>query len=149
MENVIEANILLSGLGFESGGVCAAHPINEGLSELPGAHPYLHGEKVAFALLAQMLLSNEPMERVHETMAFLHDVHLPVTLRELGVTDPTGEDMAQVAAAALASPSIHRLSKTVDAPAVVDAILAADALGREFLAGADGPQDRTRPPILP
>ena len=135
VENVIEANILLSGIGFESGGVCAAHPINEGLAALPGAHDTLHGEKVAFALLAQMVLSGEPAELLRETMAFLRDVRLPVTLEELGIVRPTEEDLAIVAAAAMESPSIHRMTRPVDAAAVIDAVRRADALGRDFLAG--------------
>lgn len=32
LENIIEANILLSGLGFESGGLAAAHAIHDGLT---------------------------------------------------------------------------------------------------------------------
>ncbi len=136
VENVIEANILLSGLGFESGGVCAAHPINEGLAALPGAHDTLHGEKVAFALLAQMILSGEPAEVLRETMAFLRDVRLPVTLAELGIVDPTEEELTLMASAALESPSIHRMTRPVDAAAVMDAVRRADRLGRAFLAEA-------------
>ena len=35
LEHVIEANTLLSGLGFESGGLAAAHAIHNGLTVLP------------------------------------------------------------------------------------------------------------------
>ncbi len=35
LEHVIEANTLLSGLGFESGGLAAAHAIHNGLTVVP------------------------------------------------------------------------------------------------------------------
>ena len=45
VENIIEANTYLSGIGFESGGLAAAHPIHDGLSALPETHAMYHGEK--------------------------------------------------------------------------------------------------------
>jgi len=38
LEKVVEANTLLSGLGFESGGVAAAHSIHNGLCALEETH---------------------------------------------------------------------------------------------------------------
>jgi glycerol dehydrogenase len=35
LERVIEANILLSGLGFENGGVCVAHAVHDGITVAP------------------------------------------------------------------------------------------------------------------
>ena len=35
VEKVIEANTLLSGIGFESGGLAASHAIHNGLTVLP------------------------------------------------------------------------------------------------------------------
>ena len=44
VENVIEANTLLSGLGFESGGLAAAHAIHNGFTALEGdIHHLTHG----------------------------------------------------------------------------------------------------------
>lgn len=45
LERVIEANTYLSGVGFESGGLAAAHAIHNGLTAIPDAHHYYHGEK--------------------------------------------------------------------------------------------------------
>ena len=54
LERVIEANTLLSGIGFESGGVTAAHAVAMGFTRLPVAREnYLHGEMVAVGLLTQ------------------------------------------------------------------------------------------------
>ena len=38
VEKVVEANTLLSGLGFESGGLGAAHSVHNGLTALEGTH---------------------------------------------------------------------------------------------------------------
>lgn len=54
LERVIEANTYLSGVGFESGGLAAAHAIHNGLTAIPDAHHYYHGEKVAFGTLTQL-----------------------------------------------------------------------------------------------
>jgi hypothetical protein len=41
-----EANTLLSGLGFESGGLAPAHSIHNDPTSLVGSHCYWHGEEV-------------------------------------------------------------------------------------------------------
>src|SRR5690606_12281429 len=43
LEHIIEANILLSGLGFESAGLAAAHAIHNGLTALAETHSFYHG----------------------------------------------------------------------------------------------------------
>ena len=50
-ERVVEANTLLSGIGFESAGLAAAHGIHNAMTVAENTHPYLHGEKVAFGVL--------------------------------------------------------------------------------------------------
>lgn len=132
VENVIEANTLLSGLGFESGGVCAAHPINNGLAELPATHGRYHGEKVAFALLAQLVLENAPREELERVMAFHTHVGLPVTLAGLGIEALTPEELHTVAAIANSDGSIHQLRVPVDEDNIAAAVLAADAMGRRY-----------------
>lgn len=45
LNNIIEANILLSGIGFESCGLATAHAVHNGLTELSETHQKYHGEK--------------------------------------------------------------------------------------------------------
>lgn len=59
---VVEANILLSGLGAESGGLAAAHGVHNALTLFPETHSYMHGEKVAFGTLVQLLLDGDVQE---------------------------------------------------------------------------------------
>lgn len=55
LERLVEANTLLSGIGFESSDTAAAHAIHNGLTTAKETHDYLHGEKVAFGLLSQLV----------------------------------------------------------------------------------------------
>ncbi len=85
VENIVEANTYLSGIGFESGGLAAAHAIHNGLTVLEECHHMLHGEKVAFGALSQMVLENRPLEEIREIIDFCREVGLPVTLKALGI----------------------------------------------------------------
>jgi glycerol dehydrogenase len=131
VERVVEANTLLSGLGFESGGLAAAHSIHNGLTALHETHDFWHGEKVAFGVVAMLVLEGRPTEVLDEVVDFCLDVGLPVTLGDVGV-DVDGADLSAVAEAACAEgETIHNLPFDVDPAMVLDAILAADAYGHE------------------
>ena len=134
VEKVIEANTLLSGIGFESGGLAAAHAIHNGLTVLPECHHMYHGEKVAFGVLTQLMLENVPTEELDEIVGFCIEVGLPVTLGELGVTEVTDEKLLAVAkAATVEGETIHNMPFEVTAEKVVAAMKAADAYGRYLL----------------
>src|SRR5699024_8900156 len=83
---VIEANTLLSGLGFESGGLAAAHAIHNGMTVIEETHDLYHGEKVAFGVLVQLVLENSPIEELEEVLYFCNEVGLPTTLKDLNIT---------------------------------------------------------------
>ena len=80
LAHVVEANILLSGLGFESGGLAAAHSIHNGLTRLDATHAFLHGEKVAIGVLAELFLTDQPSQVISEVYDFCESVGLPTTL---------------------------------------------------------------------
>lgn len=97
LENVIEAAILLSGLGFESSGLAGAHAIHDGLTVLEETHSVFHGEKVAFGTIVQLVLENAPQEELMEVMGFCKEFNLPTCLKDLGVEDLSDERLMQVA----------------------------------------------------
>ena len=138
LEDVTEANTLLSGIGFESGGICAAHPINNGLAELPETHSHMHGEKVAFALICQLVLAGESNETINQVLDLLVKLELPVTLEDLGIRNITEEQLNLVAQIAAGDPCIHNLPLRVDEKAVAGAVLLADELGRQYKTAAAG-----------
>ena len=93
-EDVVEATILLSGLGFENGGLSAAHAISSGFTVLEQAQGALHGEMVAFGLLVQFMLEERSQQFLIEMLSFYKKIGLPTTLSELGIEPPTSEKLA-------------------------------------------------------
>ncbi|MED1790416.1 glycerol dehydrogenase [Brevibacillus laterosporus] len=133
LENIIETNILLSGLGFESGGLAAAHAIHNGLTALEGTHSYYHGEKVAFSTLVQLVLENANKGEINEVLNFCVSVGLPVCLADIGVTNVTRSELLNVAKkACILEESIHSMPFPVTEEDVVAAIMVADQIGQEF-----------------
>ncbi len=131
LENIVEANILLSGLGFESSGLAAAHAVHNGLTALEETHRFYHGEKVAFGVIVQLVLENAPKAELEEVVGFCKSVGLPTTLAGIGVAQITREKIQKAAAAAAAEgETIHNMPFPVTADNVCAAILAADRLGR-------------------
>lgn len=122
IERVVEANILLSGLGFESGGVAAAHAIHHGLTELDAVHGRLHGEKVAIGVLAGLLLQGDEAEFAR-ARAFCAEVRLPTRLADIGLTAPTDADLSRVAERACRPGEIIHNEPMPVTPAMVAAAL--------------------------
>lgn len=131
LENVIEANILLSGLGFESSGLAAAHAVHNGLTALDETHHFYHGEKVAFGVLVHLVLENAPTEEINTVVNYCKSVGLPTTLNGLGIVEQSHEKLMAVAKLACAEgETIHNMPFTVTPESVYAAIKTADLLGR-------------------
>ena len=135
LEKVVEANTLLSGIGFESGGVAVAHALSEGFSLIPEIHSLMHGEAVAFGLLAQILLDNSMAGEVDKVFHLCHSIGLPVTLEDMNAGKT---DRSTLLRAAEFSAAPGRLSGNmpfkVTGEMLLEAIYAADALGRAIKA---------------
>ena len=135
LENVIEVNTLLSGLGFLNTGLATAHGIHSGLTALPETHKYLHGEKVAFDIVCQLVLENSDASVVDKVMNFMAAIGLPMTLADLGV-EATPEKITAIAEKTANGPLVHQEPFLVNSERVYAAILAADALGKKYKAKA-------------
>jgi glycerol dehydrogenase len=130
LEHIVEANILLSGLGFESGGLASAHSIHNGLTALEETHAYYHGEKVAFGLLAGLQLTDAAPEEVAAVYAFCEAEGLPTTLADIGLPDVDHNRLMLVAQKACApTEGIHHEAGKITPDKVLHAMLAADAIG--------------------
>lgn len=134
LERLVEANTLLSGLGFESSGLAAAHAVHNGLTVAAGTHSFMHGEKVAFGVLTQLMLEGQTKAVVEEVLGFSSRVGLPVTFAEIGIGNPGAELLEMVARRATAAgETIHNEPFAVTVPMVVEAMRAADSAGAGFL----------------
>jgi glycerol dehydrogenase len=136
VELVIEVNTLHSGLGFESGGFSGAHAIHNGLLMAPSTAGALHGEKVNFGVLAQMVLERRPDRELDEFIALSRSLELPVTLAGLGATDGLTEDELRRVAERTCVPGegIHQLPFPVTTGMLASAVVAADAYAHAAIA---------------
>jgi glycerol dehydrogenase len=131
LERVVEANTLLSGLGFESGGLAASHAIHNGLPVHEKTHGYYHGEKVAFGTLASLFLTDKPAGIIDEVFGFCESVGLPTTLADIGLSEVSDEELMEVARGACAEgETIYNELVPVMPEGVFSAVKAADAEGR-------------------
>ena len=132
VELVVEANIYLSGLGVECGGLAAAHALTRGFSVTEEMHGVLHGEEVAFGLLVQLVLENRSQDFLDDFIEFYRAIGLPCTLRELGLEKATDKHLHVIAERSCYEGShIYKMAVPVDEKILIDAILLADALGQQ------------------
>ena len=132
-EAIVEANTLLSGLSSENGGHAGAHSIHNGLTTVESANTRLHGEKVAFGVLAQLVLEGRPQRDISEVQDFCFSVGLPLCLEDLGIIDPPDGDIRRISEATVAEgETIHSTWFSVSAEMVEAAIRTADALGIRY-----------------
>ena len=144
-ENVLEANILLSGMGVLDVGCAASHCFAETVAALPEADKKsLHGEKVGFGVLCHLALENESLDYFQEIMGFCADVGLPVTLNDLFIEN-TSENIRLMADFGAGIENLwegepfHLTAGDIEA-----AIAAADELGTIYRRTHDVPPAYTR-----
>jgi len=136
LERVVEANVLLSGLGFESGGLSAAHGTVEGLTVFHhdrSSHiSTTHGEEVAFGTIVLLVVEGRPDQEIKDVIEFCRKVGLPTTLKELGIGDATDEQLWKGAEVAATREILHNLDMIVTPKIIFDGIKAADRLASTF-----------------
>ena len=135
LENIVEANVYLSGVGADNVNCAAAHSFYNGVTSLGIKHAD-HGCCVALGTLVQLVLEGVPKEEFEEVQNFCLEVGLPVTLEEIGVT--TVEQVETIAEnACVPGETIHNLAGDVQPVELRDAILQTDALGKIALGKAE------------
>lgn len=91
VEDIIEANILMSGVGAESGGLAAAHAFFNASHVLENFHSFMHGEIVSFGTVIQLFLENR-IDEVDEVINFCVEVGLPAKLKDYGFEETIKEE---------------------------------------------------------
>ena len=128
-ENIVEATILLSGLGFESGGLSIAHSLTRGFSALPSLNASLHGEQVAFGLLAQFCLEQRPTDFMSDMIGFYKQLGLPTSLTDLGFSGDVAEGIQIIAERSVAeAPYLKQFVGAVTVETVAAALTKANGL---------------------
>lgn len=133
LDAVIEANTLMSGLGFENVGCAGSHVVCNGITAVPGGEKALHGEKVAFGVICQLLAENAPMELIDEVIRFNLSVGLPVTLEDMGIE--ASDENLDIISADTQNTEWTREPFYMDDAKVRAVVQTADAIGKRYKAG--------------
>jgi glycerol dehydrogenase len=84
-------------------------------------------------LLVQLVMEGSPRATVDQVLSFSTEVGLPITLTEVGLGELPREILSEIARRAAApGETIHNEPFEVTADMVADAIVAADALGKDW-----------------
>lgn len=132
LDKVVEANTLLSGLGYESGGLAVCHAMAQGYTVIEAVHRnYLHGEMVAMGISAQLVLEGETGE-AEQAMRFFRKVGLPTRLSDIGLSAQDADQLEAIVQAAMAFPYVPNMPFEVTKESLLAAVLAANALGESL-----------------
>ncbi|WP_161879333.1 glycerol dehydrogenase [Alkalibacterium sp. MB6] len=126
VDAVVEANTLLSGLGFENGGLAGAHAIHNGFTAVDGdIHDLSHGQKVAYGTLVQLVLERKSEKEIMKYVDFFKSVDMPTTLEEMHLNGKSFEDLVEIGKVATAEgETMENLDPEITPEQVAYAILA-------------------------
>lgn len=85
VETIFMLGGMVGGFGDHFGRIAGAHSIHNGLTNIEETHHTLHGEKVAYGILVQLVLE-EKWEEIERLLPFYRQFGLPISLADLGVT---------------------------------------------------------------
>ncbi len=119
--DVVETNILLAGMvggfGDDYGRTAGAHSIHDAMTVLPDSHQQLHGNKVAYGILVQLMIENKLAEIEH-LLPFYHHLNLPTSLADMDLHLTESDYQALAERACLPDEMIHFMKETIT-PALV------------------------------
>lgn len=127
-EAVVEAVILMSGLGFENGGLGLAHALTRGLILAERTRLHAHGEHVAYGMIVQSALHVND-EALAAEMAFVRSIGLPASLGDFGGGVASVDDMVFLADKAMtAVPHVRNWSAPLEPAQIRHAIARVEAV---------------------
>ena len=94
IESIIMLGGMVGGFGDRYGRVAGAHSIHNGMTIAPESHKALHGNKVAYGILVQLLLEQKESE-VDRLCPFYQKLGLPTSLYDLNIPSRWIDDIAQ------------------------------------------------------
>ena len=107
VETIIVFGGMVGGFGDHYGRIAGAHAIHNGLTALEETHHALHGNKVAYGILVQLILEDKWSE-IETLLPFYEELGLPYAIDQLGVKELTEENLTAIASkSTLPEESIH------------------------------------------
>lgn len=130
VEDVIEANTLLSGAAAMNAGLSGAHAIHDGLYVLDGdVHNLSHGQKVAYGVLTHLVLIGESAEVINSYADFFKQLELPTTLKDMHLDQASFDDLVKVGEFATSDDeTMKNLDPSITAEQVANAMLAVNEI---------------------
>lgn len=122
LARVVEACVLMSGLSFESGGLCIAHAMTRGLSAVKPLAAALHGYQVAYGVTVQLVLERRDAPFMADHAAFFREIGLPLSLADLGLPTPSAEALGTIADLTLAAPHMRNFERPVPREEMIEAM---------------------------
>ena len=137
VEQVVEATVLISGVGFESGGLSLAHALLRGLTAIESMSAMLHGELVAFSTLVQLVVEGRSESEIAELLTLIEAVDLPMTLDQLGQVAPLSDEQCKlIAEATLGTNYSKHMTPPLTANQIVTGLLKANDVGHAWIKSA-------------
>jgi glycerol dehydrogenase len=122
LERIVEACVLMSGLSFESGGLCIAHAMTRGLSAVQPVANALHGYQVAYGVTVQLVLEQRSEDFLRDHASFCSDAGLPLSLAALGLPNPSSDQLQMIADLTLATAHMKNFQRAVSRDEFIDAL---------------------------
>ncbi|MEW9700462.1 iron-containing alcohol dehydrogenase family protein [Paenibacillus sp. SI8] len=138
LQEAVDAVIVLAGLAGTVQGTTAraaiAHSIHNSLTYIPQTSSTLHGEKVTFGLLTQIVLEAREDDEIQRLATLLHKLGLPITLQELGIDEDPARIAVEIAKGVhLREDATRGLPFEVNESLLAQAILQADQWGHRII----------------
>lgn len=136
VSDAVDAILYFAGLvgsiadGFYGG---FAHTFYNAVTSIPGTRDRLHGEKVAFGLLAQFVLEGKTGAELAPTLSLFHKLEQPLTLAQIGLTEIDSATLDRLVSQMTGILPYVRFLSGVTASDLKAAILKADIIGHQFL----------------
>lgn len=136
-KQIVDSVILLAGLvnSIKSdefyGGI--AHPFYNSTTKIPETRNKLHGEKVAYGILTQLVLEGKAKDELIETFNLFKSFDAPITLKEIGIEDEIEGKVNLIAEDVSKNSGFYKgLNYELTSEIVKKAIFEVDNIGREI-----------------
>lgn len=133
LKEIIDVNLLLTGIASGLAGdeirLAAAHGLHNAMLNLQDGEQTLHGEKVAFGTVVQMILEGRSDSELEEVVRLIHSLELPVTLDDLHFGTADEETIRLLAESTVSDWLMKNSPYKVDAQIMADAIAKAQRMG--------------------